>query len=70
MKTVKGEIANEGCPGRSYDLSTPVEISPFRRSKTPPPHWDEGLHFQPIGVKMRPAGEAEAGSGGDQPAEE
>jgi hypothetical protein len=51
-------------------LSTPVENSSFRRSKNPPPGLGEGLHFQPIGVKMIPAGEAEAGSAGVQPAEE
>jgi hypothetical protein len=51
-------------------MSTPVENSSFRRSKNPPPGLGEGLHFQPIGVKMIPAGEAEAGSAGVQPAEE
>jgi hypothetical protein len=51
-------------------VSTPDENSAFRRAKIPPPSWDEGLHFQPVGAKMKPAAEAEAGSGGDRPAEE
>jgi len=65
----RGQLAAFNC-NISRFLSTPVENSAFRRSKIPPPHRDEGLHFQPIGVKMNPAGEAEAGSGGDRPAEE
>jgi len=52
------------------ELSTPVENSSFRRSKIPPPFWGEGLQLQPVGVKMEPAGEAEAGSAGEQPAKE
>jgi len=52
------------------NVSTPVEISAFRRSKIPPPPGDEGLQFQPVGVKMKPAAETEAGFGGDRPAEE
>jgi hypothetical protein len=42
-------------------LSTPVENSAFRRSKIPPPTGDEGLQIQPVGVKMKPAADAEAG---------
>jgi hypothetical protein len=30
----------------------------------------EGLQLQPVGVKMKPADEAEAGTAGEQPAEE
>jgi hypothetical protein len=44
-------------------LSTPVEISPFRRLKIPPP-------CQLVGVKMELAGEAEAVSAGEQPTKE
>jgi hypothetical protein len=29
-----------------------------------------GLQFQPVGAKMEPAGEAEAGNAGEQPAKE
>jgi len=47
----------------------PAEKSREYRSKIPPPWCDRGLHFQPIGVKMKPA-EAEAGNAGVQPAEE
>jgi hypothetical protein len=42
----------------------------FAGRKFPHLPGDEGLQFQPVGVKMNPAGEAEAGSAGEQPAEE
>jgi hypothetical protein len=51
-------------------LSTPVENSLFRRLKIPPSDRGEGLQLQPVGVKMKPAGEAAAGSAGEQPAKE
>jgi hypothetical protein len=51
-------------------VSTPVEISSFRRLKNPHLAGGEGLQLQPVGVKMKPAGEAEAGHAGVQPAEE
>jgi len=47
-----------------------LKIRYFAGRKFPPPTGDEGLQFQPVGVKMKPAAEAEAGSGGDRPAEE
>jgi hypothetical protein len=51
-------------------VSIPTENSSFCRSKIPPRFGGEGLQLQPIGVKIKPAGEAEAGSAGVQPAEE
>jgi hypothetical protein len=51
-------------------LSTPVEISPFRRLKIPPPCLGEGLQLQLVGVNMELAGEAEAVSAGEQPTKE
>jgi hypothetical protein len=51
-------------------VSTRVEISAFRRLKIPPPCQGEGLQLKPVGVKMEPAGEAEAVAAGEQPAEE
>jgi hypothetical protein len=51
-------------------VSTPVENSPFYRSKIPQPSLGGGLQFQPVGSTWKPAGEAEVGSGGDQPAKE
>jgi hypothetical protein len=38
--------------------------------KIPPLLCDRDLQLQPVGVKMEPADEAEAGSAGEQPAEE
>ena len=58
-----GRLKTGSARHRAIRVSTPVENSPLR--------WDGGLQLQPVGVKMRPAGEAEeAGSGGDRPDEE
>jgi hypothetical protein len=50
-------------------VSIPTENSSFCRSRIPPPFGCEGLQFQPIGVKIKPAGEMDAGNAGVQPAE-
>lgn len=41
------EIDNNGTENDSWHLSTPVENSPFCRSKNPPPGGGDGLQFQP-----------------------
>jgi hypothetical protein len=51
-------------------VSRPVEKSSFRRLKIPHPWPSGGLQFRPVPGKWNPAGEAEVGSGGDQPAKE
>jgi len=51
-------------------LSILAENSSFCWTKTPPPSGGDGFQFQPGVAKMNPAGEAEAGSAGVQPAEE
>jgi hypothetical protein len=47
-----------------------LKIPPFAGRKFPHLAEDGGLQLQPVGVKMEPAGEAEAGSAGVQPAKE
>ena len=51
-------------------LSIPIENPSKCRLKISPLLFDCGLQLQPIGVKMKPAGEAVAGSAGEQPAKE
>jgi hypothetical protein len=51
-------------------LSIPVENSPFCRLKRLPPSGEDGLKVSADWLKMKPAGKAEVGSGGDQPAKE
>jgi hypothetical protein len=47
-----------------------LKIPHFAGRKFPHLAGGEGLQLQPVGVKMKPAGEAEAGSAGEQPAKE
>jgi hypothetical protein len=51
-------------------VSMLAENSSFCWTKNPPPFGGDGLHVPAGWVKMKPAGEAEAGSAGVQPAEE
>jgi hypothetical protein len=51
-------------------LSTPVENSSFCRLKIPQPWASGGLQFRLVDGTLNPAGEAEAGTAGVQPAEE
>ena len=51
-------------------LSTPVENSSFCRLKIPQPWSSGGLQFRLRRWNIDPAGEAEAGTAGVQPAEE
>jgi len=51
-------------------VSMPVENSPLFRSKIPQPSPGGGLHIRLVNGKYKPAGEAEAGNAGVQPAKE
>jgi hypothetical protein len=51
-------------------LSIPVEKSSLFRSKIPQPWRSGGLRFRLVNGKQNPAGEAEAGNAGVQPAKE
>jgi hypothetical protein len=51
-------------------VSIPAEDFSFWRLKIRPVLGGRGLQMHPVGVKIEPAGEAEAGSAGEQPAEE
>jgi hypothetical protein len=51
-------------------LSTPAENSPKFRSKIPQPSTGGGLQIRLADGTQNPAGEAEAGSAGEQPAKE
>jgi hypothetical protein len=54
----------------SVPVSIPVEKSSLFRSKIPQPSPSGGLQFRLVNGKQNLAGEAEAGSAGEQPAEE
>jgi hypothetical protein len=54
----------------SVELSTPAENSPKFRSKIPQPSPSGGLQFRLADGTQNPAGEAEAGSAGEQLAKE
>ena len=51
-------------------LSSPVENSPLYRSKIPQPPRGGGLQDRLADARWYPAGEAEAGNAGVQPAKE
>jgi len=51
-------------------VSIPVENSSLFRSKIPQPSLSGGLQFRLVSGKQNPAGEAEAGNAGVQPAKE
>jgi hypothetical protein len=47
-----------------------LKIPHFAGPKLPNLPGHEGLQLQPVGVKIKPAGKAEAASAGEQPAKE
>jgi hypothetical protein len=58
------------CGHTDTPLSIPVENSPLFRSKIPQPPSGGGLQFRLVNGRYDPAGEAEAGNAGVQPAKE
>jgi hypothetical protein len=70
MTLYEHRYKNAGGLSARAGLSIPIEKHPFCRSKKVPPAGEDGLRFSAGWVKMEPAGEAEVGSGGDQPAKE